>query len=111
MLRSPRYLIGCCGVIVALFTMQSGGAVLTRGPYLQNGTTRSVVIRWRTDVPTEGRVYFGVSPSDLNRAVFDTSRTMDHEAIVGGLLPNTRYYYAIASESETLAAGPEYFFI
>jgi hypothetical protein len=98
-------------MIIVLLTMHAGGAALTRGPYLQNGTTKSVVIRWRTDVPTEGHVRFGVSPSDLNRAVFDTSQMTNHEVIVAGLLPNSRYYYAIGSETETFAAGPEYFFV
>ena len=111
MLRIPRYLIGCWGIIIVLFTMRAGGTMLTRGPYLQNGTASSVVIRWRTDVPTESHVRFGVSPSDLNRAVFDTSYTTNHEVIVGGLLPDSQYYYAIGSETETFAAGSGYFFI
>jgi len=111
MLRIQQSLIGCCGILIALFTMRAGGALLTRGPYLQNGTTSSVVIRWRTDVPTESHVRFGVSPSDLHRAVFDTSRTTDHEIVVTGLLPGSQYFYAIASETETFATGPEYFVI
>ena len=111
MLTITRCLSGCCGIIIVLLTMRADGALLTRGPYLQDGTRSSVVIRWRTDVPTEGRVRFGVSPSDLNRAVVDTSHTTNHEVIVAGLLPNSQYYYAIGSEAETLAAGPEYFFI
>ena len=111
MLRIPQCLIGCGGIIIVLLTMHAGAPMLTRGPYLQNGTTSSVVIRWRTDVPTEGHVRFGVSPSDLNRAVFDTSQTTNHEVIVAGLLPDSQYYYAIGSETETFAAGPDYFFI
>src|SRR5688572_70729 len=111
MLRIQHCLIGWWGVIAALFTMHAGAAMLTRGPYLQNATTRSVVIRWRTDIPTEGHLRFGVSPSDLNRAVLDTSLATNHEVIVAELQPNTRYYYAIGSETETFAAGPEYFFI
>ena len=111
MLRNPRYLIGCWGIIVVLLTTRAGGATLTRGPYLQNGTTSSVVIRWRTDVPTEGHVRLGVAPFDLDRAIFDTSRATNHEIVVTGLLPDSQYYYSIGSETETFAAGPEYFFI
>ncbi len=111
MLRIPQCLIGCCAMIIVLFTVHAAGAILTRGPYLQNGTTSSVVIRWRTDVATESHVRFGTSPSDLNRAVIDTSYVTEHEVIVGGLLPDSQYYYVIGSEAEMLAAGPECFFI
>ena len=31
-------------------------AALVRGPYLQLGTPDGVVVRWRTDLPTESRV-------------------------------------------------------
>ena len=32
---------------------------VTRGPYLQLGSDTSVVVRWRTDVPTDSRVSYG----------------------------------------------------
>ncbi len=32
---------------------------VTRGPYLQLGTPNSVVVRWRTNVPTDSRLRFG----------------------------------------------------
>lgn len=111
MIGIPRYRIRCCGAIIALFTIELVAATLTRGPYLQSGTTNSVVVRWRTDEPTESHVKFGDLPSNLNRTIFTTSATTNHEVIVAGLLPNAQYYYSIGTESNTLAGGAEYFFV
>ena len=32
---------------------------IVRGPYLQLGTPTSIVVRWRTNIPTDGRVAWG----------------------------------------------------
>ena len=37
---------------------------VVRGPYLQSGTPTNVVVRWRTDVLTDGRVCYGTAPVD-----------------------------------------------
>ena len=37
-------------------------ALLLRGPYLQSATPSSIVIRWRTDVPTDSTVLYGTVP-------------------------------------------------
>ena len=36
-------------------------ATITRGPYLQQGTTNSLVLRWRTDVASDSFVRYGVT--------------------------------------------------
>ena len=41
---------------------------VVRGPYLQSGTPTNVVVRWRTDVLTDGRVCYGTAPVDLTPA-------------------------------------------
>ena len=38
---------------------------LTRGPYLQIGTPSSVVVRWRTNAPSNSHVPYGPSPASL----------------------------------------------
>ncbi|MGI9245065.1 MAG: metallophosphoesterase, partial [Verrucomicrobiales bacterium] len=53
----------------AAATTGAGSAIVTRGPYLQNGKPDGVSIMWRTDNFTNGRVWFGDSPANLDRVV------------------------------------------
>ena len=78
---------------------------VVRGPYLQTGTPTGIVVRWRTDVPTDSRVRFGLEPGSLDRQVDDPRLTADHEVTLSGLQPGTRYYYSIGSTSLVLAGG------
>ena len=71
--------------------------VIIRGPYLQCGTTNSMVIRWRTDVPTPSIVRYGLSVSDLNKKTNSSGNLTEHVVLLSGLLPDTRYYYAVGS--------------
>ncbi|MFN7971425.1 MAG: PKD domain-containing protein [Acidobacteriota bacterium] len=80
-------------------------ATLTRGPYLQMGTPSNIVIRWRTDVPTDSVVSYGPSPGNLSNAVTDPTSTTEHVVSIPGLTPSTTYFYAIGSTSQTLAGG------
>jgi tetratricopeptide (TPR) repeat protein len=72
-------------------------AHLLRGPYLQSATPTSVVVRWRTDVPTSSKIVYGAgSGGGLRRAV-DSAKVTDHVIRLDRLLPDTRYRYAIGS--------------
>jgi hypothetical protein len=85
---------------------------LTRGPYLQMGTASSVVVRWRTSGPSDSQVRYGTDPSSLIWAANQASPTTEHEVTVSPLSPNTRYYYAVGSTTQTLAGGDaNYFFV
>lgn len=79
--------------------------VLTRGPYLQSGTESSIVVRWRTDLPTDSRVSFGAAPGALNFIAEDAGSRTEHEVFLPGLLPDTRYFYAVGSTTARLAGG------
>src|SRR5258706_9751346 len=48
-------------------------AAVGRGPYLQLGTPTSIVVRGRTEIPTESRVRYGPSVQDLTSEVRDPS--------------------------------------
>jgi hypothetical protein len=85
-------------------------ATVTRGPYLQQGTPESVVLRWRTDLPTIGRVTYGTTAEDLSRSVEEKEPTTDHELPLTGLSPNTRYFYAVGTPSGNLASGEDFAF-
>ena len=72
------------------------------------GTPTGVVVRWRTDLPTDGcRVLYGTSASDLHLAAEDTTLTTEHEVRVGSLSPDTQYFYGIGSTAGTLVSGAD----
>ena len=83
---------------------------LTRGPYLQLGTSTNMTVRWRTTVPGNSRVEFGLDASDLSLAEDNAAFTTEHSVTLRNLLPGTTYYYNIGSSTETLAGDGSYFF-
>lgn len=70
---------------------------LVRGPYIQMGTQTSVVIRWRTDQPTNSRVTYGTSFSNYTFSQSNFTPKTEHEVQLTNLLPNTKYFYTIGS--------------
>lgn len=96
------------GLLVSVFILNidiASAANLTRGPYLQTGTSTSVIVRWRSDEATNSRVRVGTSPTNLARIIDDAQSTTEHIVQVTGLTPNTKYFYAIGSTTETLSGG------
>lgn len=84
---------------------------LTRGPYLQRGTPGSIVIRWRTDIPSDSRVQYGNDPASLSFLDDDPTVTTEHEIELSGLSPAVQYYYSVGSVNTVLASGPDYYFV
>ncbi len=85
---------------------------VTRGPYVQMGAPTSMVVCWRTDTPTDSRVRYGSSLSNLNMIAFDTATTTDHCVTLTGMTSNTTYYYSFGTSSLTLGGGDSsYFFV
>lgn len=81
---------------------------IVRGPYLQNVTPTSIVVRWRTDVPTDSRVRFG---DNLTRQATDGLSTTEHVVTITGLQPATRYGYVVGtSTKDLLTPDASYFF-
>lgn len=68
---------------------------VVRGPYLQRGSSDSVVVRWRTNTPTDSRVDYGTAPGVLNNTVSMAGETREHEVVLTGLSADTTYYYAV----------------
>jgi len=80
----------------------TGDPVVTRGPYLQNATPDSVVVRWRTDAPTEGHVTTTQGPQATG------SLALDHEVTLSGLTPGADTTYEVGTPALVLA-GPHTF--
>ena len=69
-----RLILGTVAVaLLAVVYLAGQSPRLTRGPYLQMGTTDGVLVRWRTSVATESRVCYGRSASPSSSCLFITS--------------------------------------
>lgn len=104
-------------------------ASLSRGPYIQLATPRSIVIVWRTEGKSRPIVRYGTSPQKLDQQVSSNAIhmrvaphmaseedstvslhaapdwTRQYEAHIGGLKPDTTYYYAVYDGKKRLAGG------
>ena len=77
------------------------GSRLTRGPYLQLGTPDSVVVRWRTDVASASSVRFGLTTTNLKFTARGQGALAEHVVLLTNLLPATRYFYALSTNTFT----------
>ncbi|MEY2407909.1 MAG: acid phosphatase type 7 [Verrucomicrobiota bacterium] len=88
---------------VVLNIVTSLPVVLTRGPYLQMGSSTGAVVRWRTDQFSDAIVRFGLDPDNLTNAAAQAVTTNEHIVSINGLKPDTKYFYSIGSASQRLA--------
>ena len=84
---------------------------LKRGPYLQIGTPTSITIRWRTSLPTDSRVEYGLDPTNLTNSASDDGVITDHIVSLADLLPDTKYFYAVGSSGTNFAGGDSFYFV
>ena len=75
---------------------------ITRGPYLQLGTTNSMVVRWRTERQTASEVAYGFAPGKLNRHMKAAGSLTEHIVLFTNLLPDTKYFYSIGTRDTPL---------
>ncbi len=101
-------LVGCWFGVTSLGVP---AAQVVRGPYLQIKTPTNIVVRWRTDVPTDSRVQFGTNAGTLDRAAEMSGARTNHELRVDGLSPYTAYFYSVGSSTGVLASGLDYRFV
>ncbi len=78
-----------------------GNTTVLRGPYLQVGTANSILVRWRTSSPIGSFVRYGTNATNLTLIASNNAPVMDHEVLLTGLSPDTKYFYNIGT-----AAGP-----
>ena len=68
-----------------------------RGPYLQQSTDQSIRVKWRTDVATQSKIWYGLSPNNFTDSIYTSSLVSNHEILITGLSPFTKYYYKIGN--------------
>ncbi|MCB0551727.1 MAG: metallophosphoesterase, partial [Phaeodactylibacter sp.] len=86
-------------VLILLLNTIADAQSIIRGPYLQLGTSSSMVIRWRTDISTSSKVWYGSSPANLAFTQTVNGSFTDHEVTVSGLPANSTFYYAVGNTS------------
>lgn len=90
--------------VLSLLLALAGCDQLPRGPYLQNPTSDSIVVKWRTDSAVLGQVEYGEAENNLTETVSGNSETTKHELTLTGLQPDTTYYYRIQNGAEGTTA-------
>jgi len=114
--RSPRVGPGTASILLALLAALEApdaarAQVVTRGPYLQLATPTSIVVRWRTSVPTPSRVWCGTEPSLLWDAALEPASTTEHAVQLPGLEPGQRYWYAVGDSFNLLSGDATHTFV
>jgi hypothetical protein len=96
---------------LTILPLTNPAVALVRGPYLQNGTTQSVILRWRTSLPAQSRVFYGNNSNDLSSSAFDPVLRTNHHLLLTNLAADTRYYYSVWTGFSNLAGGNGYTFL
>src|SRR5262245_8738235 len=108
-----KYLVLVLALSALELGMSRGASAqsVSRGPYLQNGSTSAITVRWRTSTATDSVVRYGTSAGSLTQSVSNATSLTEHELRLTGLAQNTKYFYSVGSSTATLASGTDYFFV
>lgn len=96
-MNSHKLIICCLILLAASISVWSQNII--RGPYLQSGSSTSVTIKWRTDAATNSKIWYGAIAGQLSDSLSQDAKVVDHELVLSGLIPNTKYYYAVGDAS------------
>jgi hypothetical protein len=81
-------------------------ANFNRGPFIQNASTNSIQVIWRTPVASDSTVEYGFTPA-LGQSLSTGNPVTEHAVTLTNLAPGTRYYYRVrSSASERTAVSP-----
>src|SRR5688572_23946444 len=89
--------------LLALVANPLSAQQVVLGPYHMQSTPTSVVLLWRTDVPTDSAVKFGLDAAALDKEAKTKWKTTEHVMILEGLTPSTKYHYAVGNAEKSLA--------
>ena len=78
---------------------------VSRGPYLQQATPSSIIIKWQTSSATNTKVNYGTSLAAISQSTIDAVSSTNHEIKITGLQPYTKYYYTIGTTTSTLVTS------
>jgi len=90
-----RLAVGACLLLCVGWGPSRSNAIV-KGPYVQNVTTVACTIMWELRSPDVGTVSYGTT-ADCPFEVGTTTPHTIHELALGGLTPDTVYYYRVSS--------------
>ena len=96
-------------LICILFSLNGFTQTVIRGPYLQSPTENTIVIKWRTDAPTNSRVQYGTSLSNLDLVATNNGSNSNHTITLTNLTPATTYYYSVGNSISQLTTPSDSF--
>lgn len=73
---------------------QLPAARIIRGPYIEDPTQTTMILRWRTDVSSPAWVEYGPAPR-CNQIMTVLPEETQHKAVLYGLVPNQEFCYRV----------------
>lgn len=89
-------------ILCVFLTFLISAQTITRGPYMQTPTENSIIIKWRTDVPTDSKVAYGTDVNNLIETIVLTASTSEHTVYLSGLDDYTTYFYSVGNTTNML---------
>lgn len=102
--------IGGAALIWFSMALYQSRVIGNRAPYLQMAGPHQITIRWSSENSGAGVVYYGGSPQQLNKSQHETDSGTNHRVVLGGLQPDTRYYYRVKQDGKWRMAKPQWFY-
>jgi hypothetical protein len=72
-------------------------AILINGPYVQMAKSTGMNVRFRTSFSHQAIVWYGTARNNMTGSAFQSRDTIEHEVVLTGLSPNTKYFYKIGT--------------
>lgn len=99
------------GLFFNIFLQLTSQVNLVKGPYLQIGTSSSIIIRWETNVATNSWVTYGTNSLALTSTVNTAASVTSHSVLITGLNAYTKYYYSVGNSTSTIQQGADNYFV
>ena len=98
------------GILMLAAVFDLSAQTIVRGPYLQQVTEQSVIVRWRTSSGTVSVVRYGLDSGSLSQTATVSGSRTEHAVLLSGLSDSTTYFYSVGDESGALAGDASFYF-
>ncbi len=99
-----RLFFGAWLIAVAAVNCPAEAAELLNSPTVEFAESTKAIIRWKTDVSTGSRVFFGEATDRMTRRA-DGNQGIEHEVTLPPLSVGTRWFYTVGTARVPLATN------